>query len=364
MPAPPVARPVATPLTDRLLEWNVAAYEAATVYLGDRLGLYQALDALGTASAKELAKAAGCDGRYTQEWLEQQAVAGILAVAHPSPQGAERRYAIPAEDRETLLDPDSLAHLAPLSRFTVGVYRGLPLLLEAFRTGQGVPYAAYGEDARVGQADVNRTMFVNLLGKDWLPALLDVHHRLQSDPPARVADVGCGLGWSSIAMAHAYPKTRIDGLDLDEPSIAQARANARAAGVQDRVRFQARDAADPALAGSYDLVTVFEALHDMARPVEALAAMRRMLAPGGSVLVADERCAEAFTAPGPLAERLFFGWSVLFCLPTSREQQPSAATGTAMRPATLAAYAKEAGFTRVEVAPIEHDLWRFYRLRP
>jgi 2-polyprenyl-3-methyl-5-hydroxy-6-metoxy-1,4-benzoquinol methylase len=227
-----------------------------------------------------------------------------------------------------------------------------------------VPYAAYGEDARVGQADVNRTMFVNLLGKDWLPALLDVHHRLQSDPPARVADVGCGLGWSSIAMAHAYPKARIDGLDLDEPSIAQARANARAAGVQDRVRFQVRDAASPALAGSYDLVTVFEALHDMARPVEALAAMRRMLAPGGSVLVADERCAEAFTAPGPLAERLFFGWSVLFCLPTSREQQPSAATGTAMRPATLAAYAKEAGFTRVEVAPIEHDLWRFYRLRP
>jgi hypothetical protein len=137
MTAPPVARPVATPLTDRLLEWNVAAYEAATVYLGDRLGLYQALDALGTASAKELAKAAGCDERYTQEWLEQQAVAGILAVAHPSPQGAERRYAIPAEDRETLLDPDSLAHLAPLSRFTAGVYTGLPLLLEAFRTGQG-----------------------------------------------------------------------------------------------------------------------------------------------------------------------------------------------------------------------------------
>ena len=352
------------PLTDRLLAWNIAAYEAASVYLGDRLGLYRALDRMGDASAPELARETGTDPRYVREWLEQQAVAGILEVATRSDDGDARRYRIPPDDREALLEPDSLAHLAPLSRFTVGVYSGLPRLVEAFRTGQGVPYAAYGADAREGQADVNRTLFVSLLGRDWLPAIPDLHERFQDAPPARVADVGCGTGWSSIAMAKAYPRIAVDGLDLDAPSVELARSLAKAHDVDDRVRFVVSDAADPTLAGRYDLVTVFEALHDMAHPVEALASLRRLLAPGGSVLIADERCAESFVAPGPPSERLFYAWSVLFCLPTSREQPGSAATGTAMRPATLRAYAEKAGFARVEILSIEHDLWRFYRLWP
>ncbi len=125
-----------------------------------------------------------------------------------------------------------------------------------------------------------------------------------------------------------------------------------------------RDAADPAVAGSYDLVCIFEALHDLARPVEALAAMRPMLADGGSVLVADERVAERFTAPGDEIERMMYGWSVLHCLPAAMAEQPSAATGTVMRSDTLRRYASEAGFTQVEVLPIDNDFFRFYRLRP
>jgi SAM-dependent methyltransferase len=240
----------------------------------------------------------------------------------------------------------------------------LPALIEAYRTGGGVPYAAYGPDTRDGIAEVNRPMFINLLGSAWLPAIPEIHLRLQANPPARVADVGCGTGWSSIALARTYPKVRVDGLDLDEASIATAQANAHRAGVAERVRFELRDAADPQLAGQYDLVTAFETLHDMARPVEALRAMRELLAEHGSVFIADERVAEAFAAPGDELDRLNYGWSILHCLPASRAESPSAATGTVMRPPTLRRYATEAGFREVQVLPIQNDFWRFYRLVP
>jgi 2-polyprenyl-3-methyl-5-hydroxy-6-metoxy-1,4-benzoquinol methylase len=211
---------------------------------------------------------------------------------------------------------------------------------------------------------MNRTQFVNLLGSDWLPAVPDVHARLQAGPPARVADIGCGTGWSSIAIARAYPKVMVEGFDSDDASIALARSNAAEAGVAQRVTFHLRDASDPQLVGRYDLVTFFECVHDFGRPVEALKVARRLLAEGGSVMVADERVGERFSAPSDDVERLMYGWSVLFCLPTGLADEPSVGTGTVMRPATLRRYAVEAGFRNVEVLPIENDFWRFYRLVP
>jgi 2-polyprenyl-3-methyl-5-hydroxy-6-metoxy-1,4-benzoquinol methylase len=170
------------------------------------------------------------------------------------------------------------------------------------------------------------------------------------------------VGWSSIAVALAYPDVLVDGFDLDAPAIEIARRNAAEAGVADRVRFHVRDAGDPDLAGRYDLVMICEALHDLSRPVEALRAMRSLAGAGGTVLVVDEKVAEAFTAPGDDLERLYFGFSVLCCLPTGLAEQPSAATGTVMRPATLRRYAEAAGFRAVEALPVEHDLFRLYRL--
>jgi 2-polyprenyl-3-methyl-5-hydroxy-6-metoxy-1,4-benzoquinol methylase len=179
-----------------------------------------------------------------------------------------------------------------------------------------------------------------------------------------VADIACGAGWSSIAIALAYPAAEVDGFDLDALSIELARRNAAAAGVADRVRFHLRDAADADLAGGYDLVLICEALHDLSRPVEALRTMRRLANETGAVLVVDERVAETFTAPGDDLERLFYGFSVLCCLPAGMAEQPSAATGTVLRPTTLRRYAREAGFRDAEVLPIEHDLFRLYRLIP
>ena len=345
-----------------LFEKIIGAMEVASVYLGDRLGLYRAMADGGSATSAELAERTGTHERYVREWLEQQAVMGILEVEGGEEDGSARRYMLPEGHAEVLLDQDSLSYLAPVARFTMGLVRPLPALVGAFRTGDGLPYAHYGADAREGQADANRPMFVNLLGSEWLPTVSDVHQRLQADPPARAADVGCGMGWSSISIARAYPNVRVDGYDLDEPSIELARYNAEEAGVADRVTFQVRDASDPTLEGRYDLATAFECVHDMGRPVEALGAMRRMVGEEGAVIVADERVPDSFGAPGDDTDRLMYGWSVLFCLPTGLADEPSVGTGTVMRQQTLRRYAEEAGYRGMEVLPIENDLWRFYRL--
>jgi SAM-dependent methyltransferase len=349
-------------LVGRLFEAALGTFDVFSVYLGDKLGLYKALDQLGSATSTQLASATGTDERYIREWLEQQAATGILDAENPEAEATARRFTLPAGHREVLLEQQSLNYMAALLRLVIGAASPLPAVLQAYRDGSGIPYAAYGADTIEGIAEMNRPLFLNQLGTEWLPAIPDVHARLQADPPARVADVGCGSGWSSIAIARAYPKAQVHGFDLDETSIALARANAEAAGLSDRVNFAVRDAAHPGLAGSFDLVTAFETIHDMANPVDALRKMRALATATGAVIVADERVGETFSAPGNEIERLNYGFSILHCLPACRAESPSAATGTVMRPPTLRRYATEAGFAAVEILPIENDFWRFYRL--
>lgn len=347
-------------LVERLFEAVLGFNDVHAVYIGDRLGLYAAL-AEGAWTSGEVASAAGCDERYVREWLEHQAVGGILDVEEAGADATERRYRLPAGHDEVLLDRDSVNYMAAFARMMVGMAQPLPQVLAAFRSGEGVPYGDYPADFVEGQGDMNRTQFVNLLATEWLPALPDVEERLRSGS-ARVADVACGTGWSSISIAKAYPGVQVDGIDLDPGSIMLARSAAAAEGVGERVDFQVRDAADPELADRYDLVTVFEAIHDLAKPVEALAAIRRLLADDGVAVVADEKVADEFTAPGDDVERVMYGWSILHCLPVGRVERPSAETGTAMRESTFRRYVAEAGFGDVQVVPIEHDFWRFYRL--
>ena len=205
----------------------------------------------------------------------------------------------------------------------------------AYRSGDGVPYEDYGPTSYEGQEAFTRPLFTHLLGQEWLPAVTDVHERLRAEPPARVADVACGCGWSSIAIARAYPLVHVDGVDLDTASIEKARKNLAGSDVEDRVTFHERDAADPALAGQYDLVTIFEALHDMSYPVDVLRALRGMLADGGSVIVGDERTEDSFQAPASELERLYYGFSILHCLPVGMVGEDPAGTGTVMRTDTV-----------------------------
>ncbi len=351
-------------LVERLFAATLGAWDLLAVYIGDKLGLYRALAERGPLSPGELAAATGTHERYVREWLEQQATGAILGVDRADAPAGDRRYFLPPGHEEALLDELSLNYIAPIGKLVVACTGPLPALLQAFRTGDGVPYADYGADLHDGQAAFTRPMFEHLLGSEWLPAVSDVHARLQGEPPARVADVACGEGFSTIAIARAYPKASVDGVDADEASIEQARKHLVGSGVEDRVTFHLRDAADPELAGRYDLVYIHEALHDMSYPVDVLRACRGLLADGGSVVVADERVAESFQAPGDELERFYYGFSIVHCLPVGMVGEGAAGTGTVMRADTVRRYANEAGFQRFEVLPIENDFYRFYRLVP
>lgn len=360
-------------LVGRLFNSMLATMDTVSVFIGDRLGFYAALAEAGSSgddgvTSTKLARETGTNERYAREWLEHQAATGILHVANPGDGPLERRFALAPEYHEVFLDRNSLNCMAGPIRLTVGALKPLEALLDAYRSGAGVPYADYGEHTREGIAEMNRPMFLNQLAGDWLPAMPDVHARLSAHPAAKIADVGCGTGWSTIAIARAYPAAEIHGYDVDEASIARAQANAAAAGLDGRIAFRMLDAASPELSGEYDLVTAFETIHDMAQPVAALANMRRMIKPGGVALVADERVEEQFAAPGTDVERLNYGFSVVHCLAVAIADAPdgveSAATGTCMRPPVFREYATRAGFSSVEILPVQHDFWWLYRLNP
>lgn len=361
--APPQA--TADALVGRIFEASLGMFEVMALYLGDRLGLYAALRDGGPATAPELASKAGIDGRYAREWLEQQSVTGILEVDDVAAAPDERRYTLPEAYVDPLLNPDSPYSIAPMARSLVASAKVIPQLLQAYRTGGGVEWSDYGADMIESQGDFNRPWLVNSFGSEILPAIPAIHERLTANPPARVADVACGVGWAAIAIAKAYPEVTVDGFDLDASSISLARENAQRAGVSDRVTFEARDAADPAAVGQYDLAVIIEAIHDLSRPVEVLSAMRRMLRPGGIALVADEKTEDTFTAPAGDIERIFYGFSLFTCLPAAMTERPTAATGTVIREETMRRYAAEAGFSSTErLDQPELEMLRFYRLTP
>lgn len=347
---------------DRVLDAAAGTFRIFTMYVGHRLGYYGYL-ASGARTSRELADLAGTHERYAREWLEQQTVAGVLEVEEPDAPMESRRYWLPATRAEALTNSESLDYVAPLVQLLVGATSPVRRVVDAHRDGGGIPYADFGDDLIEGQAAMNRAMFLRLIPNEWIPkGLPDVHERLSREPPARVADVGCGAGWSSIGIAEGYPNARVTGIDLDDASIRLARENAATRGVADRVDFILKDAAAADLQGGFDLVAAFECIHDMARPVEALRAMRGLVADDGAVLVVDERVGERFTTAGTDLEWMMYGWSVLHCLPAGMAEQPSAATGTVMRPATLARYAEEAGFSGVDVLDVDNPFFRLYRL--
>jgi SAM-dependent methyltransferase len=332
------------------------ALELLTVYLGERLGLYAALAERGPLSPAELAAATGTDERYAREWLEAQAVCGILTVE-------DGRFGLPPEHAVALLDRESLAYVAPMASLQPALMGALRPLLEGFRSGDGVPYEVYGAEFREGQQDFTRPQYVNGLDP-ILASLPEVDARLRAQPPARVVDVACGAGIFCLELARRYPGADIEGIDLDEASIDMARANARDAGLEDRVRFHVRDAADPRLDGRYDLIAIHDSLHHMAQPVAALRALRSLMAPDGRLLVVENRTAAHFHAPLPEGdfERFSYLVSVLHCLPTALAQQPSAGLGAIVREDTMQELAAEAGFASFAVAPVDHPMVRFYEL--
>jgi SAM-dependent methyltransferase len=348
-------------VADQLFTAATATLEQVTVRLGLRLGLYAALHAHGPADALSLADHTGIDVRYAREWLEQQAVAGFLRTDAPDPDPDRRRFALADGVAEVLLHHASPTYLGPLPLAVLSVTRVLDELEHAYRTGTGVAFERYGDDLRHGLGALNGATFDRSLPA-WLAHLPDVDDRLRSTPAPVILDLGCGTGRSTLALARLYPRATVRGVDLDAASIDHAEAAAAREGLADRVTFVTGDAASLRTGERYDLVTIFEALHDIGDPVGTLAAARGVLADGGVVLVADELTADTFDPDAGPLERFLYGWSTLHCLPATRAEDHVTANGTVLRPATLEAWARAAGFPTVTVLDIEDELWRFYRL--
>ena len=345
----------AAALAGRVGDEVSVAMSVLNLYLGYRLELFRAMEEVGPCTAEELARATGMSERYLREWLE--CMASCRYIEHDA---ASRRFALTPEQEAVYLVPDHPAHALPSVAFIPSLASVLPRLMQAFRQGTGVPFEEYGEDLVDAQGAAYRPIFENDLVSSWLAAMPDIEARLRRG--ARVADVGCGVGWSSIAIARAFPEVRIDAIEPDGRSVVAARRNAAEAGLADRIRFHQVGIEEAPVAGPFDMVTLFECLHDMAYPVDALRAMRKLLAPDGAALVSDEKVAESLEEnTGPLG-RLYYNFSVLHCLPQSMAHPGSAATGAVIRPSTVRRYAAEAGFERVEILPVDHPLFHLYRL--
>jgi len=339
----------------RLTDATNGAFDVAAVYIGLRLGLYRAIADNGRATPAELAARTSTNERMVREWLEQQAATELLLAENVD--GAWR-FELPADLAAVLLDPDAVDGMGATVRGQIGALVALPRIVDSFRTGQGVAYAEYGADMSEGEASSTAPVYRREL-TTWIDAVPGLVARLEAG--GTVLDVGCGFGGSSIALARTFPRAHVDGIDRDEYSIAGAIAQARELGIDDRVRFETRNATS--LAGSaYDAALMLEMLHDLAHPVEVLRAVRGALAPHGVVIVADELTADAFTGPADERDRRHYGWSILVCLPAAMTEPDSAATGAVIRPSTVAAYAREAGFSRTEILPIDSDAFRIYAI--
>lgn len=350
--------PTSADVAERIFAAGLGAMETLSMFIGDQLGWYRAL-ATAPRTPAELAAATSTDERYAREWLEHQAVIGVLDV-EAADEAGERRYHLDDAAAVAFTDQSSTDYLIPLARMIAASAMQLPALLQAYRVGGGVSWDELGDHARWSQADMNRPWFERQLAPA-LAGVADLHAHL-ARPGARIVDVGCGAGWSAIALARAYPDAVVHGVDIDAPSIEQARRNAAEAGVDGRVEFVLGDGRHIG-GGGFDAAFAFECVHDMPRPVEVLEAIREAVSADGHVVIMDEAVAHEFTAPGDELERVMYGFSLLVCLPDSRSSAPSAATGTVMRPSTLDRYAREAGFSGAEVLPIDDfGFWRFYRL--
>jgi SAM-dependent methyltransferase len=313
-----------------------AGLNAALVIVGDKLGLYKAMAGAGPMSSAELAQKTGTSERYVREWLYAQAAGGF--VTYDATTG---RFALPDEHALALAVEDSPAYLPGAYQIIAAVLKDEPRITEAFRTGAGVGWHEHCADLFQGTERFFRPNYAANLVSSWIPALEGVEAKLHAG--AKVADVGCGHGASTIMMAKAYPKSQFVGFDYHAPSIEHAWRSAEKAGVQDRVGFQVAWAKEFPGKG-YDLVAFFDCLHDMGDPAGAAAHVRQTLASGGTWMIvepfAHDRVEENLNPVG----RVFYSASTMVCTPASRAQEVGLALGAQAGEARMREVVMQGGF--------------------
>lgn len=315
-----------------------AVLHAVTVVLGDKLGLYRALAEIGPTTADGLAAHTGCDPRYVCEWLAAQA-----ASAYVTYEPSDATFFLDPVQVACLADESSPAFLIGGMGVAASVHKDEDTLTGRFRAGEGTGWHEHHHDLFVGTERFFRPAYASQLVTTWLPALDGVVAKLEAG--GRVADVGCGHGASTIELAKAFPAARVTGFDYHEESILTARRRAAEAGVDDRVRFEVAPA-DRFGAGPYDLVCVFDALHDMGDPAGAASHIRGQLAADGTWLLVEPLAGDRLEDNLHLLGRIFYSASTLICTPASRAQPGAACLGAQAGPARLQAVVGSAGFSR------------------
>jgi SAM-dependent methyltransferase len=331
-----------------------AAFHAPAVVVGDKLGLYKALAAAGPSTPAELAARTSTSERYVTEWLRGQAASGYVTY---DPAGD--RYRLTEEQAFALADDTSPAFVPGAFQVATSTAKDEPRIAEAFRTGGGLGWDAHHPDLWQGTERFFRPGYAANLVDAWIPALEGVEDKLVAG--ARVADVGCGHGASTILLAQAYPRSSFVGFDYHDRSIESARKAAAAAGVSDRCTFEVA-AADAYPGGGYDLVAVFDALHDLGDPLAAAAHMRRSLAPDGTLLLVEPAAGERVEDNLNPVGRVFYSASLFICVPNARSQG-GPGLGSQVPEATWREVLTQAGFGRVRRA-IETPFNRVFEARP
>ena len=319
-----------------------ASYGGVLVSTGHKLGLYRALAGQGPLSSFEVAARAGCEERYVREWLNSQVAAGYLSYHEES-----ETYELPPEYVPVLADEDSPVFLPAAYDIPASMWLDQERTLEAFRTGAGVPWGEHDDRLHCGVAGFYRNAYGAALVPEWLPALDGVVEKLERG--ARVADIGCGHGHSTLLMARAFERSRFVGFDTHAGSIEAAREHARADGVAERVAFEQADASSYPGAG-FDLICFFDTLHDLGDPVGAARRAYDALADDGTLMVVEPYAGDGVADNiGPVG-RLHYSVSTTVCVAHSRSEDVGLALGAQAGPARLAAVLREAGFTDVREA--------------
>ena len=317
-----------------------AVLHCATVLIGDRLGLYRAMGDCDWITAEELAERTGTHLRYVREWLAAQAASGYAEY-----EASSGRFRLTPEQAFALTSEENPLFAPGGFQIGASTLSDIALITEAFRSGKGLAWGDHNHDLVEGTLRFFRPNYIGNLTQQWIPALDGVEAKLQSG--ASVADIGCGSGASTIIMARAYPNSRFVGFDYHEGSIVEARQAAVDAGVAEHCRFDVATAKDYA-DGGYDLVTVFDALHDMGDPVGAAAHVLDTLAPDGTWMIvepfAEDRLEDNLNPVG----RIFYSASTTICLPVSRSQEVDAGLGAQAGEAKLREVVSAGGFTRFE----------------
>jgi SAM-dependent methyltransferase len=323
--------------------------------IGDRLGLFKSL-ALGPATSTQLAARAHINERYAREWLGAMASAGYIeydAVSHT--------FTLPSEYVPILAQENGPIFLGGLHQMLLGMAGPIDALEQAFQQGGGVAQATYDQNVWDGMERFTNGWYENPLVQQWLPVMPDVQERLEQG--VSVADIGCGRGRGIIKLAQAFPRSHFVGYDVFQPSIDRANANARAAGVADRVRFQHLDASH-GLPEQYDLITTFDVIHDAADPHGMLQSIRKGLRPDGRYLCLEMNGAETVEGnAGPIGT-LLYGFSILYCMTTSLHNHGEGLGTVGLPESKVREMCREAGFSSVQRAPIENPFNSFFVATP